>query len=328
MNWREIEGIFDLAFSIVNFVRRRAKISVAQKESIADMCEFDAVLAEHPEAKFGDDGAPVEHGFGDGLYIRKITMPAGLLVSSEIHETTHPYFVLAGQALVKTEVGWRIIRAPYHGMTRAGTKRILYIIEVDYGPCLENERHPEDSKKDTGPTGQVYECRIKRGIEEGPEMSWIFIAISVGTAVYSTQEQKKSAKAQADQGEAAAKFNAAQNLRKAAIIRKIGAEDEFEMRAELRRRLARNRVATAAAGVLPSTGTPLDTELLVIRDAAADIATLEENTRLAAQEPELVSDLQLMQAKDIQRAGDVNQRAAQVQGATAITAAISTGFNK
>jgi hypothetical protein len=159
-------------------------------------------------------------------------------------------------------------------------------------------------------------------------MSWIFIAISVGTAVYSTQEQKKSAKAQADQGEAAAKFNAAQNLRKAAIIRKIGAEDEFEMRAELRRRLARNRVATAAAGVLPSTGTPLDTELLVIRDAAADIATLEENTRLAAQEPELVSDLQLMQAKDIQRAGDVNQRAAQVQGATAITAAISTGFNK
>jgi hypothetical protein len=159
-------------------------------------------------------------------------------------------------------------------------------------------------------------------------MSWIFIAISVGTAVYSTQEQKKSAKAQADQREAATKFNAAQNLRKAAIIRKIGAEDEFEMRAELRRRLARNRVATAAAGVLPSTGTPLDTELLVIRDAAADIATLEENTRLAAQEPELVSDLQLMQAKDIQRAGDVNQRAAQVQGATAITAAISTGFNK
>jgi hypothetical protein len=93
------------------------------------MCEFDAVLAEHPDAKFGDDGAPVEHGFGDGLYIRKITMPAGLLVSSEIHETTHPYFVLAGQALVKTEVGWRIIRAPYHGMTKAGTKRILYIIE-------------------------------------------------------------------------------------------------------------------------------------------------------------------------------------------------------
>lgn len=159
-------------------------------------------------------------------------------------------------------------------------------------------------------------------------MAWVATAVFVGSTVYSTVQKRKAAKEDAKQQEAALKFNSAQNITKAGVIRKVGAEDAFQLRRDLRRQLARNRVATAGAGVLPSTGTPLDTALLNIRDAASDIATLEENTRLAAAEPELLSDLQLLQARGARRAGVVNARTAITQGAASITGAISRGFER
>ena len=52
--------------------------------------------------------------------------PAGMLVVSKVHKIAHPYFVLKGEVTVLTEAGTRTIKAPYHGITPAGTKRVLY----------------------------------------------------------------------------------------------------------------------------------------------------------------------------------------------------------
>lgn len=83
-----------------------------------------------PDAVQGDSEiCPLEHTFADGIYIRQITMPAGYFVVSKIHKHTHPYFVLKGRARVMTEDGVKIVSAPYHGITKAGTKRLLYIEE-------------------------------------------------------------------------------------------------------------------------------------------------------------------------------------------------------
>jgi hypothetical protein len=56
-------------------------------------------------------------------------MPKGALLTSKIHKVTHPYFVLKGEVSVLTEKGIQRIKAPYSGITPAGTKRILYIHE-------------------------------------------------------------------------------------------------------------------------------------------------------------------------------------------------------
>jgi hypothetical protein len=72
---------------------------------------------------------PLVHSFGDGCYIRQIFMPKGTLIVSKIHKVTHPYFVMTGKASVATENGVEVIKAPYHGITQAGTKRVLYIHE-------------------------------------------------------------------------------------------------------------------------------------------------------------------------------------------------------
>lgn len=104
------------------------KVPVA-KQVINKMLEVESIIADMPDAKFGDDCCPLKHTFADGLYIREVTMPKGYLITSKLHKTTHPYFVLSGDVSVITPDGPIRIIAPHSGITKAGTKRILYMNE-------------------------------------------------------------------------------------------------------------------------------------------------------------------------------------------------------
>lgn len=71
---------------------------------------------------------PLVHTFTDKLYSRQITMPSGTLVTSETHLTEHQFVVSKGVVSVWTEEGGEvIIEAPFHGITKPGTRRVLYI---------------------------------------------------------------------------------------------------------------------------------------------------------------------------------------------------------
>ena len=56
-------------------------------------------------------------------------MPKEMFIASKIHKTDHPYFVMSGDVSVVTEEGVVRIKAPYWGITKAGTKRALYTHE-------------------------------------------------------------------------------------------------------------------------------------------------------------------------------------------------------
>jgi len=99
------------------------------KVVINKMLEVEAFIAKLPNAKFGDDTCPLKHSFGDDIYIREIFMPKGMLITSKLHKTDHPFFVLRGELSVLTGAGLFKVKAPFFGMTKAGTKRILYIHE-------------------------------------------------------------------------------------------------------------------------------------------------------------------------------------------------------
>lgn len=69
---------------------------------------------------------PLKHTLTEDQYIREIFMPAGTLITSQIHNTEHPYFILEGVVTVWTEKdGEQILQAPYSGITKPGTRRIL-----------------------------------------------------------------------------------------------------------------------------------------------------------------------------------------------------------
>lgn len=73
---------------------------------------------------------PVVNRFTPGLYAREIFMPAGTAVVSRRHKTEHPFVVLSGRALVWTEeTGVIELKAGQVGITKPGTRRVLYLPE-------------------------------------------------------------------------------------------------------------------------------------------------------------------------------------------------------
>jgi len=90
---------------------------------------LDVVEALMRQSGLEIDLEPV-HLFTPGLYVRELTMPAGARVVSKVHRTEHPYVVTKGRAMVWIDgKGWELIVAPHKGITRPGTRRLLYILE-------------------------------------------------------------------------------------------------------------------------------------------------------------------------------------------------------
>lgn len=92
--------------------------------------EFEEKFKKVPGVLVGhemdEDLCPLKHTFVDGAYVREIFMPKGTLLTSKIHKITHPYFVMKGDVSVATEEGIVRIKAPFNGVTKAGTKRLLF----------------------------------------------------------------------------------------------------------------------------------------------------------------------------------------------------------
>lgn len=90
---------------------------------------------------------PVVHRFTPGLYTREIFMPAGTLLTSRIHKTEHPYVITKGRVSVYIPgEGVQHLEAGHVGITRPGTRRVLYIHE----DCTWLTFHPLVPGEDDG----------------------------------------------------------------------------------------------------------------------------------------------------------------------------------
>ncbi len=102
---------------------------VVKPETIRrEILEFEKMLIGMEGFKLGDS-MPLKHTFADGVYVREISVPKGTLLVTKIHKIKHPYFLLKGEVSVLTEDGVKRLKAPYSGITPAGTKRVIYIHE-------------------------------------------------------------------------------------------------------------------------------------------------------------------------------------------------------
>jgi len=96
-----------------------------------NILKLESEMWKLPGALIGDSPeylavCPLKHTFADGMYIREIFMPKGILFVTKIHKFTHPYFLLQGDCSVLTEEGIKRIKGPFSGITPAGTKRVIY----------------------------------------------------------------------------------------------------------------------------------------------------------------------------------------------------------
>ena len=101
------------------------------KEVLCPLHEMTAERVDEIELAVGalpGVDTPVKHIFTPGLYAREIFMPRGAIVVSKIHKTEHPYVISKGRVSVWTEAdGILKLEAPFTGVTKPGTRRVLYI---------------------------------------------------------------------------------------------------------------------------------------------------------------------------------------------------------
>ncbi len=120
------------------------KISKKKGEELISVDEIEAAIASCEQID-----CPVRHIFTPGLYTREITMPAGVTLTSKIHKTEHPYVVSKGMVKVWTEEeGTVLIEAPFTGITKPGTRRVLTTLtETIWTTFHVNPSNTQDMKK-------------------------------------------------------------------------------------------------------------------------------------------------------------------------------------
>ena len=110
----------------------KTKRSLTKNSNIRNkIMEFESVLMQQPGAVFGDNElCRLKHSFSDGIYIREMFVPKGVVLTGKIHKHNHPYFILSGEVTIVSEQdGEQRLRAPVSIISSAGTKRVIYAHE-------------------------------------------------------------------------------------------------------------------------------------------------------------------------------------------------------
>lgn len=81
---------------------------------------------------------PIFHTFGDGFYLRHMSVPEKEFVVTEIHRKENVLFLLSGSCSILTESGLEEIAAPFYTVTKPGTQRIMFMREE----CVFVSVHP------------------------------------------------------------------------------------------------------------------------------------------------------------------------------------------
>jgi len=113
---------FDEAWEIGEQLKKRKDFRERITDLEKQVTNFEGVIVGEEMEKTN----PVKHSFADGCYIREIFNPANELIITKIHKKEHPFFLMEGKMSILTEDGVKHIEAPYHGITKPGTKRAIY----------------------------------------------------------------------------------------------------------------------------------------------------------------------------------------------------------
>jgi hypothetical protein len=86
----------------------------------------------------------LRHIFTEKQYVREITMVRGSIIVTRKHLVDHPFIISKGVVTVfNPEEGISILSAPYLGVTKAGTERLLFVNEETIWTTI----HPNDSNE-------------------------------------------------------------------------------------------------------------------------------------------------------------------------------------
>ena len=72
---------------------------------------------------------PLEHFICNKTYVRQITLPKDIMLTGKVHNFDHTSILSKGEVTIMTGEGVARIKAPATWVSKAGTKRLIYVHE-------------------------------------------------------------------------------------------------------------------------------------------------------------------------------------------------------
>lgn len=69
------------------------------------------------------------HRFAPGMYMRELTVPAGMLITGKIHKHEHFLIVMSGKAEIISQFGRKIVQSGDISVSEKGVKRVVLALE-------------------------------------------------------------------------------------------------------------------------------------------------------------------------------------------------------
>lgn len=92
---------------------------------------------------------PLEHFICNKTYTRQITLPKDIILTGKVHNFDHTSILSKGDVTVMTDEGVTRIKAPATWISKAGTKRLIYVHEETIWATIHQSEHTivEDLEK-------------------------------------------------------------------------------------------------------------------------------------------------------------------------------------
>ena len=96
------------------------ELIVGSRQAVFDM---ERLMLQYPQVEL-----KVKHYFSKGVYARELHIPAGVILTGEIHKFENLNILSKGKIEVLTEKGMQEVEAPFTVVSPSGTKRIARAI--------------------------------------------------------------------------------------------------------------------------------------------------------------------------------------------------------
>ena len=110
---------------------------------------------------------PLSHTICNKTYVRQITLPKGALLTGRVHNYDHTSIISTGDVSVLTNEGITRIKAPATWISKAGTKRLIYVHEETIWSTIHATKHTEIAE-------------IEDELVHQSDLSWIDESIKLG----------------------------------------------------------------------------------------------------------------------------------------------------
>ena len=116
-----------------------ALLSNIQKIELAEYYLKSFIAGSEQTAK----ELPLEHFICNKTYTRQITLPKDMLLTGKVHNFDHTSIISKGEVSIMTDEGVSRIKAPAIWISKAGTKRLIYVHEETIWATIHQSEHPE-----------------------------------------------------------------------------------------------------------------------------------------------------------------------------------------